>query len=420
MADGYFESAWRGLRALHDHPRRNELHYSLVFGYYLAIPKVGTLAALLDKKESEAGDYLSYCPDAVLSRETCSEHEAPEADWFDSAPVASDVVPQTLPIEPLWIEDDSPWPLPSVAVGLPDEDVAAVDTGATANNLTTAAWSRSLGIAERIGASEVTMQTGIVEAPLVRIRTLRLGDATFRRVAAHLGVVSSNVVGMTVLLRYDAVCFDWVREELVLGSLGRCAGGHVLEKGVRLNHSLMLNFDLLPRPPGLSPLERLTMVGTIDTGDHRTWCSENFLKLNGGARFSFGEHPDLVGKCIYDEHRDLPQSEDPIHVVKPKTVLVGMDTLRRFDAFGWRLRPLRLYFLPPKGGPEPLPNARSQPRQAAMVMCGKDNVKNAFSMQTESDRKFRAGRGGISITGKSVTTKTSIECSTSSDSGGDS
>ena len=44
----------------------------------------------------------------------------------------------------------------------------------------------------------------------------------------------------------------------------------------------------------------------------------------------------------------------------PKPVLIGMDTLRQFDAFGWRLRPLRLYFLPPKDGPEPLPDAGTQ------------------------------------------------------------
>ena len=53
----------------------------------------------------------------------------------------------------------------------------------------------------------------------------------------------------------------------------------------------------------------------------------------------------------------MPPSEAPNTIVEPKPMLIGMDTLRRFDAFGWRLR---LYFLPPKGGPEPLPTAGAQ------------------------------------------------------------
>ena len=73
FADGYFARAWRGLRALHDHPLRNQLNYPLVLGYFVTLPKVGTLAALLDKKPSEAGDYLSYCPDAILNRPHCAE-----------------------------------------------------------------------------------------------------------------------------------------------------------------------------------------------------------------------------------------------------------------------------------------------------------------------------------------------------------
>ena len=357
LADGYFESAWRGLRALHDHPRGNELVYSLVFVYFHITPKVGTLAALLDKRASEAGDYASYCPDALLNKARCSEHAAPEGIWFDDAPVASAVLRQTLPLRRLGVDDDSPWPRPAVTVGLPEEDVALVDTGTTANNLTSAAWQAGMG--ERIGTAEAGTQIGVVETPLVRLHTLRLGESRFRRIAAHLGVAKMNIVGMTVLLRHNAVCFDWAREELVLGGLGRCAGGHVLEDGVWLAHDLGIRMNLAPRHVEL-PLERLAMRGEVDTGDNQTRCSEVFLKLNGGPRFAFGEHPDLVGTCVHDEGRDVPASEDPNTIVEPKPMLIGMDTLRRFDAFGWRLRPLRLYFLPPKGGPEPLPDAGAQ------------------------------------------------------------
>lgn len=238
MADGYFESAWHGLRAFHNHPQRNELPGPVAFAYFLGTPRVGTLAALLDKTATEAGDYATFCPASVTTPHICGEHAAPEAVWFDDAPVESSTVAQTLPLAPLWLDDDSPWPLATVPVGLPEEDFAVVDTGWTANNLSQAAWAASPDIADRIGTAKVQVQTGVIEAPLVRLRALRLGGSTFRRIAANLGVAHMNIVGMTVL--------------------------------------------------------------------------------------------------------------------------IGMDTLRRFDAFGWRLRPLRLYFLPPKDGPEPLPNAPAQ------------------------------------------------------------
>lgn len=360
LADGYFESAWRGLRAFHNHPQRNELPGPVAFAYFLATPRVGTLAALLDKRAAEAGDYATFCPASVTTPHTCGEHAAPEAVWFDDAPVASDVVAQTLPLAPLWLDDVSPWPLATVAVGLPEKDFAVVDTGCTANNLAQATWAASPNIATRIGDATAELQAGVIEAPLMRLHGLRLGGSTFRRIAAHLGIAHMNIVGMTVLLRHDAVCFDWAREELVLGSLGRCAGGHVLDDGVALNDGLGLQVDLLPQPPGLSPVDRLAMIGDLDTGTHQTLCSKKVLDLLGGPRFSFGEHPDLIGTCVYDENRDVPGDDDPASIEVPKPVLIGMDTLRRFDAFGWRLRPLRLYFLPPKDGPNPLPNAPAQ------------------------------------------------------------
>ena len=314
------------------------------------------MAALLDKKASEAGDYASYCPDALVNKDLCSRKAAEQAVWFDDAPVAPAVVRQTLPLRRLGVDDDSPWPRPAVNVNLPEEDIALVDTGTTVNDVTRAAWARVPGMGERIGTSETLTQVGVVEAPVVRLHALRLGEATFPRIAAHLGLTNVNIVGMTVLLRHKAVCFDWAREELVLGGLGRCASGHVLEDGLWLAHDLRIRMDLAP-PHVELPLERLAMRGVVDTGDDRTRCSKVFLKLNGGPRFAFGEHPDLVGTCVHDEGRDVPPSEDPNTIVEPKPMLIGMDTLRQFDAFGWRLRPLRLYFLPPKDGPEPLPDA---------------------------------------------------------------
>ena len=86
--------------------------------FLLYTPKTGTLAALLDKKASDAGDYASFCPDAVLNKGRCAEHAAPEAIWFDDAPAGSTIVRQTLPLQPLWLDDEDPWPLASLRCSL--------------------------------------------------------------------------------------------------------------------------------------------------------------------------------------------------------------------------------------------------------------------------------------------------------------
>ena len=79
------------------------------------------MAALLDKRVTDAGDYTSFCPDALLNRSLCIQDASHEAIWFDDAPVR--FVPRTLRLDPLWLEDGSPWPLHSVSVELQAEEI---------------------------------------------------------------------------------------------------------------------------------------------------------------------------------------------------------------------------------------------------------------------------------------------------------
>lgn len=74
---------------------------------------------------------------------------------------------------------------------------------------------------------------------------------------------------------------------------------------------MSIGIDLAPRHVELPPLKELAMRAEVDTGDHRSRCSEMFLEANVGTTFSFGAHPDLVGNCVHDKDRDVRQSEDP-------------------------------------------------------------------------------------------------------------
>lgn len=69
-----------------------------------------------------------------------------------------------------------------------------------------------------------------------------------------------------------------------------------------------------------------------------------------GRLFQFGDHEDMWFSCEHDDAyflEGLPWYD----------ALTGMDTLSRFDAFGWRPHPFTMYFVPKKdSGPTPTPH----------------------------------------------------------------
>ena len=107
-------------------------------------------------------------------------------------------------------------------------------------------------------------------SPLVRVDNLTLGAVRFSRpklfVYEGLGPETPVVVGMDVLLRHAAVCFDWRRQTLHLGELGPCAGGGQ-GFGATLNRMLKIELSLLTHTG-----ERIS--GVLDTGATSTYCPE--------------------------------------------------------------------------------------------------------------------------------------------------
>ena len=76
----------------------------------------------------------------------------------------------------------------------------------------------------------------------------------------------------------------------------------------------------------------------VDTGSDRTACSSAMVS-GAGRHFRFGDHEDMWLSCEHDD-------ADFLEGLPWYDALTGMDTLSRFDAFGWRLHPFTMYFVP--------------------------------------------------------------------------
>lgn len=231
-------------------------------------------------------------------------------------------------------DDRRPWVVVSVA----GERVAAlVDTGSQ-TNLMARAWANRLSLdyeilrerrpyrhagSERMGASAVLhdFRFGVQKEP-------RLPAMLVDRPMPYM------YMGMHVLLRYDAVCFSWSENRLYLGELGPC------QVGERAFAASLIPSSLHPVLSLEAPQIRLL----VDTGDTTTRCHHQVDVQRIGSRIRFGRHPSMVGHCadvVANELAPRDDAADPwVHAS------LGMDTLSRFEAVGWKLNPFALFFVP--------------------------------------------------------------------------
>ena len=173
------------------------------------------------------------------------------------------------------------------------------------------------------------------------LRDLYLGSVAGHRVPGSLTsrkMGSPISIGMNVFLRHDQACFSWSEQMLRLGHLGPCAEGETPFKGATdLWGGLVPNIQFWGWETGGELLRIL-----VDTGAQQTLCMDRFVRQMGGRRFRFGEHPDMEAECVEDEVL-LPNSG---RTKADYHALLGMDTLIKFEAFGWELNPFRMYFVP--------------------------------------------------------------------------
>ena len=185
---------------------------------------------------------------------------------------------------------------------------------------------------------------------LGRINRLSLGKAVF----SHPVVVFTdkylldsgelapadvgNLIGMNLLLQYEKVCFDWEGKKLHLGELGPC------ENGVKPYRNWLTGAQGVA--VGVRVNSNDYVEAKIDTGSAKTYCSQWFMGQRAEREvFSFGSNNALTGDCTYDPDVLFDNSERGEQSTSDD-ILLGMDTLSRFAAFGWQLNPLRVYFVP--------------------------------------------------------------------------
>ncbi|MCY3795884.1 MAG: hypothetical protein OXG51_16120 [Gammaproteobacteria bacterium] len=145
------------------------------------------------------------------------------------------------------------------------------------------------------------------------------------------------IIGNSVLFRYPRICFDWTNNVLHLGRLGPCGEGVQLDQvGLRNGTQPVVRVQA----PDGAPIDVL-----LDTGASLTRCRDHFNQRMGGKRFRFGSHPDFETLCVADSETEL-FTASPDERPAGRSALIGMDTLRKFDGFGWELNPFRVYLVP--------------------------------------------------------------------------
>lgn len=372
--NGELERTWESYRAFFDHPENSNVDVG-VFGrcfFLQECPSLGALAFILGKSEAEAGAFRKFCPEwkdrdrGDLSADeiaeayrkmrafrdtalggTCKEWVTRMAAQFDPRPSGHQMAPQVVPLA---------WPSPHDATPVSEVEIlgkrvnAWLDTGATMATLNRRWVDHAPEAVELIQNVRAKYMEFLGEATMARVRRVQLGNEVFSQPVVLLTDVyfsnsrnlapaeRGNLIGMNLLLQYEKVCFDWEGRKLHLGELGPCKGGVTPYR------------HWLTGSQGISVDARVSSndyIGAkIDTGSNKTYCSQWLKEQNGEhMTFSFGSSDALTGECTYDSDILFPRwdlgAESP-----EKHILLGMDTLDRFAAFGWQLNPLVVFFSP--------------------------------------------------------------------------
>lgn len=362
---GHLEAAWDALVEFHRHPGRNQLDIELFSECFVlpTCPRIGSLGALLGRSQRQAGNLEPFCPDwsdffaGMLESSDATERAEYEdmmdlvrtrglggscIQWFEregallhANPAEQPPLnPQALPIGAM-AHENGVWPTVEISI-------AGNTAWALADSGSSFTWLSSLDsplVRYLDDATSLTMSSTVREA--LRVNSVELGSHDLREVVIQLPhepphVDVGYVLGMNVFLKYSAVCFHWTDARLHLGETGPCTGGALVD-GARLLGNFVI-VVAVPLPDG-SVIDAL-----LDTGALRTVCSETFVRLNNGVdAFRLGRHPALATECAVTE-------PGPAVLSGNFQILIGLDTFRRFDAFGWELNPLRVYFVPKDGG----------------------------------------------------------------------
>ena len=86
------------------------------------------------------------------------------------------------------------------------------------------------------------------------------------------------------------------------------------------------------------------VTALLDTGARELSCTASLAKRLQGIPLRLGGHATVEASCDPNSDR-LPDDGDA------RDMVLGMEWLSRFEAFGWELAPFRLYFVPASAPP---------------------------------------------------------------------
>ena len=124
---------------------------------------------------------------------------------------------------------------------------------------------------------------------------------------------------------------------LHLGRRGPCADGRI-SLAARLDPDDGQPTIVVAGPDG----EPVTAL--LDTGARQSRCTASLAERLRDIPLRLGGHATVEAGCAPDGDR-LPDHGGP------HDMILGMDWLSRFEAFGWELAPFRLYFVPASAPP---------------------------------------------------------------------
>ncbi len=364
---GDFEGAWRAFRAFFQEPEKNLIRPDVFvecFGY-AKCPNLGVLGSVLGRTAEQAGPFASFCPrgappadpeEAAKSREafhtlieavlgSCEQHAEKTANLMAARARNDRPRPHVVPFRPS--PRDRNDPLPRVRIEVRDQQaLALVDTGTTISEM-----NRLLRAGDTLASGRLRVDRLATEYEMdfARLGSLTVQDAVYRDVPATLVDLTwvedgrpvppefGNIVGMDVLLRHEAACFDLRGRRLHLGALGPCAAGEPSNQAwLHGSHSIYVSVPTAQGHP---------LPAKLDTGSTTTFCSDAFLEANAGSKtFHIGDDSAFAVDCVHDAEVTFAGVGSG-----QRQILIGMDALGGLDAFGWQLNPLDVYLVPTRG-----------------------------------------------------------------------
>ena len=383
---GYLAEVWDAQMAFFEHPEAlsaDKVAISLCLAAHMC-PDIGVLGEIVGKSRADSSALDVFCarrlderPDILDGLRGSCEEWAGRARWHLQASranggysrdgVASLELMDYGTVEVDGAEHLQVSPMAAVRVEGGDPVLAGVDTGSTTFHFADGVplprhlVERQGFLDDYIGRTVKGSLNQYRKVRMYRLDQVMLGPVEHRHVVAgHLTATEGQdsdtpmLVGMSLLLRHGAVCFDWVGAKLHLGNLGPCASGLKVAEAT-LDGAMVIQLRVPvsgereeKRPPEFRPYTDLsTMLVLLDTGATLTHCSKRFVQLNGGEvefRLVGQDSPKFRCSVVVDHG-----FRDDGGLGYVELAYLGMDSLLEFAAVGWSLAPLTVYFLPRDG-----------------------------------------------------------------------